>query len=165
MVPYILTFTSWNDKDFKSTHFVTVGLLVMLAKLIRTKHTVSTYVLFKRRYTCVLGISFQRFLWWKLLLLSSWLFQEPDSSVSIVSGYRLDDWAWRFNPRQRQEIFPLTSVSRPALGPTQPPVQWVPGFLSQGLKRSRGVTLTTHPHLVPRSWMNRSYTSSPLLPQ
>jgi len=52
-------------------------------------------------------------------------------------------------------------VSRPALGPTQPPVQWVPGVLSPGVKRGRGVTLTTHPHLVPRSWMSRSYTSSP----
>jgi hypothetical protein len=29
------------------------------------------------------------------------------------------------------------------------------------IKRSRGVTLTTHPHLVPRSIMSRSYTSSP----
>jgi hypothetical protein len=28
-------------------------------------------------------------------------------------------------------------------------------------KRGRGVTLTTHHHLVPRSWMSRSYTSSP----
>jgi len=52
-------------------------------------------------------------------------------------------------------------VSRPALGPTQPPVQWVPGVLSPGVKRGRGVTLTTHPYLVPRSWMSRSYTSSP----
>jgi hypothetical protein len=43
------------------------------------------------------------------------------------------------------------SVSRPALGPTQPPVQWVPGVLSPGVKRGRGVTLSTHPHLVPRS--------------
>jgi hypothetical protein len=30
-----------------------------------------------------------------------------------------------------------------------------------GVKRGRGVTLTTHPHLVARSWMSRSYTSRP----
>jgi hypothetical protein len=58
-------------------------------------------------------------------------------------------------------IFPLASVSRQSLGPTQPPVQWVPGVLSPGLKRGRGATLTTHPHLVPRSRMSRSYTCSP----
>jgi hypothetical protein len=52
-------------------------------------------------------------------------------------------------------------VSRPALRPTQPPVQWVPGVLSPGVKRGRGVTLTTLPHLVPRSRMNRSYTPLP----
>jgi hypothetical protein len=28
------------------------------------------------------------------------------------------------------------------------PIQWVPGVLSPGVKRGRGVTLTTHPHLV-----------------
>jgi hypothetical protein len=60
-----------------------------------------------------------------------------------------------------QRVFPLASVSRPALGPTQPLVQWVPGVLSQGVKRGQGVTLTTHPHLVPRSRMSRSYISSP----
>jgi hypothetical protein len=38
---------------------------------------------------------------------------------------------------------------------------WVPGVLSMGVKRGRGVMLTTHPHLVPRSWMRRSYTYSP----
>jgi hypothetical protein len=42
-------------------------------------------------------------------------------------------------------------VSRPALGPTQTHLQWVPGVLSPGLKRGGGVTLTIHPHLVPRS--------------
>jgi hypothetical protein len=74
------------------------------------------------------------------------------------------DWTtgrWKFDLRQGQRIFPLASVSRPALGPTQPPVQWVPGVLSPGVKRGRGVTLSAHPHLVPRSWMSRSYISSP----
>jgi hypothetical protein len=36
-------------------------------------------------------------------------------------------------------------LSRPALGPTQPPVQRVLEVLSPEVKRGRGVTLTTHP--------------------
>jgi hypothetical protein len=64
-------------------------------------------------------------------------------------------------PRQRQSIFPLASVSRPALRPTQPPIQWVPGVLSPGVKRGRSLTLTANSHLVPRSVMSRSCTFSP----
>jgi hypothetical protein len=33
-------------------------------------------------------------------------------------------------------IFLFDNVSRPALRPTQPPIQWVPGALSLGVKRS-----------------------------
>jgi hypothetical protein len=68
-----------------------------------------------------------------------------------VSDYGLDDRAIGVRCPEGQRIFPLASVSRPALGPTQPPVQWVPGVLSPGVKRGSGVMLTTHPHLVPRS--------------
>jgi hypothetical protein len=69
--------------------------------------------------------------------------------VSLATDWRTGG-SW-YDPRQRQTNFPVASVSGPALGPTQPPVQWVPGVLSPGVKRGRGVTLTTHPHLVPRS--------------
>jgi hypothetical protein len=60
----------------------------------------------------------------------------------------LKDWptGWsRFDPRQGQRIFPVTSVSRPDLGTIQHPVQWVPVILSPGVKSGRGVILTTHP--------------------
>jgi hypothetical protein len=43
----------------------------------------------------------------------------------------------------------------------QPPVQWVSGVLFPRLRRGRVVTLTTHPHLVPRSRISGNYTSSP----
>jgi coproporphyrinogen III oxidase len=54
--------------------------------------------------------------------------------------------------RGGKRIFPVASVSRPALGPTQPPEQWVPGGpFPGGEKCGRGVTLTTHRDLVPKS--------------
>jgi len=76
------------------------------------------------------------------------------SSVGIAIGYGLDgagiesQWGRDF-----------LHLSRPALGPTQPPVQWVPGL--PGVKSGRGVTLTPHPLLEPWSWKSRAI---PLLP-
>jgi hypothetical protein len=58
-----------------------------------------------------------------------------------VSDYGLDDRVIGrsgFDPRRGQRIFLLASVSRPALGPTQPPVQWVPVVLSPGVKARPG---------------------------
>jgi hypothetical protein len=55
-----------------------------------------------------------------------------------VSDYGLDDQAIGVRSPEGQRIFPLTSVSRPALGPTQPPVQWVPRLLSPGVKARPG---------------------------
>jgi hypothetical protein len=61
-----------------------------------------------------------------------------------------------FDHRQIQRIVPLASASTPFMRPTQPPNQWV-----LVVKRGQGLTLTTHPHLVPRSGMSRSCTLSP----
>jgi hypothetical protein len=82
------------------------------------------------------------------------------SSVSTVSGYWTTGKS-RFDPWQRQEVFPLTPVSRPELGPTKPPVQWVPEVLFPGVNGGRGISLINYHHLVPRSWMSRSYSFCP----
>jgi hypothetical protein len=80
------------------------------------------------------------------------------SSVSIVSDYALDDWG--SIPGGGKGFF---------LHPLCPDRLWGPpsllyngywGSFARGKARP-GVTLTTHPHLVPRSRMDRSYTSSP----
>jgi len=42
-----------------------------------------------------------------------------------------------FDSRQGLGIFLFTFTSRIALVPTQPPIQWVPGALSLGVKRPR----------------------------
>jgi hypothetical protein len=57
---------------------------------------------------------------------------------------------WVDPPQEKIFIYSLTSASRPALGPTQPPLQWVPGAVSPGVKRGRGVMLSTNPHLFRR---------------
>jgi hypothetical protein len=56
-----------------------------------------------------------------------------DSSVGTGTDYGLEDGMIEF--RRRVEIFLFDTESRPALGPTQPPIQWVPGALSLGVKR------------------------------
>jgi hypothetical protein len=42
-----------------------------------------------------------------------------------------------FDSRRGLRISLFTTASRTALGPTQPPIQWVPGALSLGVKRPR----------------------------
>jgi hypothetical protein len=92
-----------------------------------------------------------------------WLEESWDSSVGIATGYRLDDRiiGVRFpGGGGGGGIFLFDIMSRLALGPIQPPVQWVPGALSLGVKRPG----REPDHLPPSSaevknaW---SYTSAP----
>jgi hypothetical protein len=57
------------------------------------------------------------------------------NSVRLRAG-RLDDGG--SIPGRGERIFPVASVSRPALGSTQPPVQWVPGGPFPGAKARPG---------------------------
>jgi hypothetical protein len=55
-----------------------------------------------------------------------------DSSVGIATGYGLDGPA---SIPGRGKIFLFSTTCRPALGPTQPPIQWAPGTLYPRIKR------------------------------
>jgi hypothetical protein len=79
----------------------------------------------------------------------------PGSAVTIATGYGLGGPGIE-SPWGRDFLH----LSRPALRPTQPPVQWVP-CLSRGGKERRGVKLT--PHLLLMPW-SRKGRAIPLLP-
>jgi hypothetical protein len=55
---------------------------------------------------------------------------DPGWHSGIALGYGLDNQVFEF--RQKLGIFLFTTTSRPALEPTQLPIQWIPGVLSLG---------------------------------
>jgi hypothetical protein len=58
-----------------------------------------------------------------------------------------------FDSQQGVVIFLFATVSRMGMGPTQPPIQWVPGLLSLGVKQLKHEA-DHSPHLVLRSGMH-----------
>jgi hypothetical protein len=65
-----------------------------------------------------------------------------------------------FDSRRRLGIFLFTTASRTALGPTQPPIHWLSGALSLGVKRLGCEADHSPPSsaYVKNAW---SYTSTP----
>jgi hypothetical protein len=65
------------------------------------------------------------------------------------------------NARQRQEDFSSSLCVQTSSGTHPPSCTMGIGGPFPGAKRGRGMTLTTHPHLVPRSRMIRSLPPFP----
>jgi hypothetical protein len=84
--------------------------------------------------------------------------ESPSSSVSILT--RLWAGRSRFDSRQGLEIFLSATASRPAQGPTQPPIQWVLIAISLGVKWPDREADHSPPSSaeVKNAW---SYTSTP----
>jgi hypothetical protein len=66
--------------------------------------------------------------------------KSQDSSVGISTDYGLEDWMIGVRIPAGAGKFLFDTVSRPALGPTQPPIQWVIGLISLGVKRPKRET-------------------------
>jgi len=87
----------------------------------------SVDLVLKQSILCVSFFLSQNDIWLLLLyyLLILLLKSGPGSSVGLATDYGLE------GPGSNPGGDEILRLSRPALGPTQPPVQWVPG-LSQG---------------------------------
>jgi hypothetical protein len=104
--------------------------------------------------------------WWCLMKQQVYHFflclclLEPGYFSGIALGYGLDDRG--FESRQGLGLFIFTA-SRPVLGPTQPPIQWVTGALSLAVKWP-GCEADPHLHLVSRSRMRGAIPPLPSTP-
>jgi hypothetical protein len=81
-----------------------------------------------------------------------------DSAASIATALLAGEWRGRSSSSARVINFLFSASSRPALGPTQPPIQWVPGVISLGVKRLGRQASPPTSAEVKNTWI---YTSTP----
>jgi hypothetical protein len=65
------------------------------------------------------------------------VWRSRDGSVGIATGYGLDERGVGLPSPGWVKNFPFTTSCRLALGPTQPPIQGVPGDVYPGVKRQK----------------------------
>jgi hypothetical protein len=99
-----------------------------------TVHIVSDQQLFKLKsspWKYEMQIYHGPYAEYKFIYLCMYI-ESRDRSVSIATGYGLGD---RDSSPGRVKDFLFSTSSKPVMGPTQPPIKWVPGALSLGVKR------------------------------
>jgi hypothetical protein len=92
----------------------------------------------------------------KLILLHTGIYPK-----SIVSGYGLDDQAIDVRSPAEAKDFSSSLCVQTSSGAHPASCTMGTGVLTPGVKGGQAVTLTIHPHLVSKSRMSRSSTSSP----
>jgi hypothetical protein len=96
-----------------------------------------------------------------MLILRS-KFKIANFYLLIIFGqiHGLDDLG--FDSRRGLGIFLFTTASRTALGPTQPPLQWLPGALCLGVKRPGRETDHSPPSSAEVKECVKLYLHSPI---
>jgi hypothetical protein len=169
----VIIFYDYLSANYKIAYYEIFSILLFPSSFINVpflcfERTVIVCLTKKRIQVLTAGASMKMIVFWDIAPSSlgkmahiSELVNCFSSSASIVSDYRLDDRG--SIPDRGKGFFSLASVSRPALRPTQPPIQWVPGGGSFPEGKARpGPDADHSPNLVPRSRMGRSCMSSPL---
>jgi hypothetical protein len=89
------------------------------------------------------------------------IYRSRGSSVSIVSDYGLDDRAIGvISPAGAKDFSSSLCIQTGSEAHLASSTMGTGGPFPR-TNRGRGVTLTTHPHLIPRSGMSKSCTYSP----
>lgn len=89
--------------------------------------------------------------------------QHPRIVILQIEIMRLVGRPWSpcFDCRWGQEIIPLSQLSRLVLGPSQPPIHWVPGAVSPGPKQRMREADHSRTSVVEVKNERRDTTTSP----
>jgi hypothetical protein len=124
--------------------------IVYRTKEWRKKKSVS-----KSRNSAALGVSVSR----KVSIVNPHT-RSRDRAVGLATDYGMEDWGIRSSSPGRVKNIICSTTSRPALGPTQPPIQWVAGALSKGVMQPGRVAHHSTPTSaeIKKTW---NYTGIP----
>jgi hypothetical protein len=120
----------WNGYFIEGLQSFGIRFVILVRMFIQTTHFHSSMLL-----TCLLVLLILKripLLFFRFIRVILYKVQILLSVVGIATGYGLDDRKVGVPVPVGSRIF--STSSRPALGSTQPPMQWVPGALSPGGK-------------------------------